>query len=156
MYLRNYKCNLNYTIKMSKVEFIDTTEVKVRFNEVDSMGVVWHGNYVKYLEDGREAFGEKYGIRYLDFLRADVIVPLVNIELDFKYPLKYGEKAIVQTKYVDCEAAKLIFEYVISRSSNNEVIVTAKSTQVFLNRNMELLLTFPEFFLKWKQKMLLL
>jgi len=141
---------------MSKIELTDTTEIKVRFNEVDSMRVVWHGNYVKYLEDGRESFGEKYGIRYLDFLEAGIIVPLVNIELDFKYSLKYGEKAIVQTKYVDCEAAKLIFEYVISRSSNNEVIATAKSTQVFLNKNMELLLTFPEFFLEWKKKMLLL
>ncbi len=141
---------------MSKVELIDITEVKVRFSEVDSMHVVWHGNYVKYLEDGREAFGEKYGIHYLDFIKADIIVPLVNIELDFKYPLKYGEKAIVQTKYVDSEAAKLIFEYIISRSSNNEVVAMARSTQVFLNRNMELLLTFPDFFLNWKQKMLLL
>ena len=141
---------------MRKVDLIDITEVKVRFNEVDSMGVVWHGNYVKYLEDGRESFGEKYGIHYLDFIKADIIVPLVNIELDFRYPLKYGEKAIVQTKYVDSEAAKLIFEYIISRSANNEVVATAKSTQVFLNRNMELLLTFPDFFLNWKQKMLLL
>ncbi|MGD0710052.1 MAG: acyl-CoA thioesterase [Bacteroidales bacterium] len=139
---------------MNKIDLIDTTEIKVRFNEVDFMGVVWHGNYVKYLEDGRESFGEKYGIHYLDFLNADIIVPLVNIEIDFKSPLKYREKAIVQTKYVDCEAAKLIFEYVISGSSNNEIIATAKSVQVFLNRNMELLLTFPNFFLNWKQKML--
>lgn len=147
---------MEFSIDMNKIELINKVEVKVRFNEVDSMGVVWHGNYVKYIEDGREAFGEKYGIHYLDLLKAGVIVPLVNIELDFKYPLKYGEKAIVQTKYIDCEAAKLIFEYVISRSSNNEVVATAKSTQVFLSRNMELLLTFPEFFLEWKQKMLLL
>jgi len=35
------------------------TETIIRFSEVDSMGVVWHGNYIKYFEDGREAFGNK-------------------------------------------------------------------------------------------------
>ncbi len=139
---------------MGKNELIAKTEVKVRFNEVDSMKVVWHGNYVKYLEDGRDSFGEKYGIHYLDFFREDVIVPLVNLTLEYKKPLKYGEKAIVETRYVDCDAAKLMFEYTIYRSSNMEVVATAKSVQVFLNTNMEMMLTLPEFFVKWKDKWL--
>jgi len=140
---------------MNKKELTDKIEIKVRFNEVDSMDVVWHGNYVKYLEDGREAFGERYGIHYLDFFREGIMVPLVNIELEFKKPLIYGEKAVVETKYVDSEAAKLIFEYVIYRSSNREVLATARSVQVFLNTERELLLSFPEFFLEWKKKWLL-
>ncbi|MFH0866746.1 MAG: acyl-CoA thioesterase [Bacteroidota bacterium] len=139
---------------MGKKELIAKTEIRVRFNEVDSMKVVWHGNYVKYLEDGRDAFGEKYGIHYLDFFREEVVVPLVNLELEYKKPLKYGEKAIVETRYVDCNAAKLMFEYVIYRSSNREIVATARSIQVFLNTNMELMLTQPEFFRKWKEKWL--
>jgi acyl-CoA thioester hydrolase len=139
---------------MDKKELVHRTEVNVRFHEVDSMRVVWHGNYVKYLEDGREAFGEKYGIHYLDFLREEIVVPLVNIELDYRKPLKYGEKAIVETKYVDCDSAKLMFEYKIFRSSNMELVAEAKSIQVFLNTSMELMLTLPEFFVKWKEKWL--
>ena len=43
------------------------TPLRVRFSEVDSMRVVWHGEYVRYFEDGREAFGEQYpGLGYLD------------------------------------------------------------------------------------------
>ena len=137
---------------MCSVELKEQVEIYVRFSEVDSMNVVWHGNYVKYLEDGREAFGRKYGIGYMDFVREGIIVPLVNIELDYKKTLKYGEKAIVEIKYVDCAAAKLMFEYCIYRSSNNEIIATAKSTQVFLNTKMELNLSFPDFFVKWKEK----
>ena len=38
----------------------NTTKTTVRFSEVDSMQVVWHGEYVRYFEDGREAFGRKY------------------------------------------------------------------------------------------------
>jgi acyl-CoA thioester hydrolase len=137
---------------MSKKELINKTEINVRFNEVDSMQVVWHGSYIKYLEDGREAFGAEYGVSYLDFLREKVIVPLVNINIDYKKSLKYGDKAIVETKYIDCSSAKLIFEYTIYRSSNMDVVATATSIQVFLNMNMELMLTLPEFFAKWKAK----
>ena len=43
----------------------ETVRVKVRFSEVDPIRMVWHGNYVKYLEDAREAFGHRYGISYL-------------------------------------------------------------------------------------------
>lgn len=130
----------------------DKIEVKIRFNEIDSMNVVWHGNYVKYMEDGRESFGEKYGLHYLDFIKQSLIAPIVNIELEYKKFLKYGEKAIVETKYVDCEAAKLKFEYTIYRSCNNEVVATGKSIQVFLNTEGELLLTIPPFFYEWKKK----
>lgn len=133
-------------------ELKETIEIAVRFSEIDAMNVVWHGNYVKYLEDGREAFGKKYGMSYLDFFKQAVMVPLVNIELDYKKPLRYDEKAIVEVRYMDCEAAKLIFEYIIYRSSNHEVVATAKTVQVFLNTNMELLLAFPDFFIQWKKK----
>ncbi|MDD5570090.1 MAG: acyl-CoA thioesterase [Bacteroidales bacterium] len=136
---------------MSKI-LEDKIEIKIRFNEIDSMNVVWHGNYVKYMEDGRESFGEKYGLHYLDFMKNEIVAPIVYVEMEYKKFLRYGEKAIVETKYVDCEAAKLKFEYTIYRSCNNEVVATGKSMQVFLNTEGELLLTIPPFFYEWKKK----
>ena len=38
------------------MELTDRKEIIVRFSEVDSMRIVWHGNYLKYFEDGRESF----------------------------------------------------------------------------------------------------
>ena len=128
-------------------------EVRVRFSEVDSMGVVWHGNYLKYFEDGREAFGRKHDLGYLDFFNNKVFTPLVSINCNYKKSLFYGDTAIIRTSYIDCDAAKLLFEYKIFKKDTNELIVTANSTQVFLNNNRELLLTFPEFFINWKNKM---
>ena len=43
--------------------------IRVRFSETDPLGIVWHGNYIKYFEEGREAFGRKYGLSYLDVQR---------------------------------------------------------------------------------------
>ena len=47
-------------------ELKTSKEFEIRFSEVDSMNIVWHGSYMMYFEDAREAFGREYGIAYLD------------------------------------------------------------------------------------------
>ena len=128
-------------------------EITIRFSDVDSMGIVWHGNYVKYFEDGREAFGLEHGMHYLDVYKNGYFTPIVNIECNYKNPLRYGEKVIIETYYIDSDAAKIIHEYKLYRHSNNELVATGSSTQVFLNKNGELELTIPNFFEDWKRKM---
>ncbi|NOY49644.1 MAG: acyl-CoA thioesterase [Chlorobi bacterium] len=130
----------------------DNTEVKVRFGEVDSMGIVWHGNYVKYIEEGRESFGKKYGISYLDIQSHNVMAPVVNMNIDFKKQVKYGEILIVETEYIDTPAAKVIFDFKIYRKSDNQLVATARSTQVFIDMNKEMILYPPDFVLEWKKK----
>jgi acyl-CoA thioester hydrolase len=136
---------------MSKT-LVDRTEVKVRFGEVDSMGIVWHGNYVKYIEEGRESFGHKYGISYLDIYANNVMAPVVHMDIDFKRQVEYGDQLIVETTYIEMESAKIVFRYKIFRKSDNELVATATTTQVFIDQDREMLLYPPEFVLEWKRK----
>ena len=55
---------------------IDRTTIKVRFSEIDSMQIVWHGEYVRYFEDGRESFGKHYGLGYMDYTGPQTIISL--------------------------------------------------------------------------------
>ncbi len=136
---------------MSKKSLTNIHEITIRFSEVDSMGVVWHGNYVKYLEDGREAFGNQFGLNYLDVYKHGYLTPVVKLECNYKMSLIYGDTAIIETRFQDCEAAKIIFDYIVFKKPNKEIIFTAQSTQVFLDKNRELCLTYPDFYKKWKQ-----
>jgi acyl-CoA thioester hydrolase len=52
-------------------------DIRVRFNETDPLGIVWHGYYITYFEDGREAFGRHHGISYLDILETGYTTPIV-------------------------------------------------------------------------------
>lgn len=138
---------------MNKMKVLkDRAEVKVRFGEVDSMGIVWHGNYVKYIEEGRESFGKKYGISYLDIYAQGVMAPVVNMNIDYKKQVKYGDVLIIETEFVDTRAAKIIFNFKIFRKSDNELVVTAQTTQVFIDMNREMVLYPPQFVLDWKKK----
>ena len=80
----------------------DRTTIKVRFSEIDSMQIVWHGEYVRYFEDGREAFGKRYGLDYMSIYREGYVVPIVDLTCQFKQPLSLGEEAIVETRYIRC------------------------------------------------------
>ncbi len=140
---------------MSK-QLIDRKEITIRFSEVDSMAIVWHGNYIKYLEEGRESFGKRFGISYLDIYSNKVMAPVVNMDISFKRQVKYGETIIIETEYIDQKAAKLVFNYRIFRKNNNELIATATTTQVFIDLDYKMLLYPPEFALEWKRKMGLL
>lgn len=134
------------------MELIDHKEILIRFSEVDSMRIVWHGNYLKYFEDGRESFGVRYNLGYLDVYKHDVMIPIVKVSCDFKRPLSIGDTAVVETRYVPSEAAKIVFNYTIYRKSDMEVMATGNTVQVFLTPQGDLLLTSPEFYTGWKKR----
>jgi len=131
----------------------DETEITVRFNEADPLGIVWHGHYIRYFEDGRESFGKKYGLTYLDFHNNGIVVPIVSVDCSYKKSLRYGESVIVETNFVYGPAAKLKFNYRIYESKNRDLVATGSSIQVFVDsKTFDLHLTFPEFFEQWKTK----
>lgn len=138
--------------KTSIAALTDATRIKIRFSEVDSMRVVWHGQYIRYFEDGREAFGEKYGLSYNDIYNNGYTAPIVDLTCQYKAPLTFGEEAIVETRYIATDAAKIIFEYTVYRSDGVTVAATGSTIQVFLNNKNELELVNPEFYLNWKQQ----
>ena len=128
------------------------TEVTVRFNEADPLGIVWHGHYLRYFEDGRESFGRAHGISYLDCFHHGFAVPVVSVQCDYARPLRYGDSVIVETTYINTRAAKLTFHYRILESKSLKPVASGKSVQVFVDaKSFELQLTVPAFVEAWKK-----
>jgi acyl-CoA thioester hydrolase len=139
------------------MELTERANILVKFNEADPLGIVWHGHYVRYFEDGREAFGEKYGLRYLDIFKEGYTVPIVKVECNYKRSLRYGDRVIVETKYMDTPAAKIRFEYTLYNAATGELVANGYSLQVFLDTETSTLqLTIPPFFRAWKEQVGLL
>ncbi len=130
---------------------INRTTVKVRFSEVDSLRIVWHGHFFKYFEDGREAFGKQFGFGYLDFYEQGLLTPIVDINCQYKKYLTHGDEIIIETAFVDTDAAKIIFEYKIFKKEDHSIIATGKSIQAFLYTDWELILSNPDFYIHWKK-----
>lgn len=125
--------------------------IKVRFSEVDALGMVWHGNYVKYLEDGREAFGEEHGLSYLFIKHNAFYTPIVDLQMQYKKTVKYGSTLRLKITWIPQDAAKLVFHYELFNELD-ELCLSAQSVQVFINAaSDEMEWYFPQFYLNWKE-----
>lgn len=130
-----------------------TTEIIVKFSDCDALQMVWHGNYIKYFEDGREDFGRKYNLGYWNiYKQSGLAIPIIHVECDYKKFIGLEEKITVQSTFVDTPAAKIIFEYKIF-NEKKELVCTGKTVQVFVDAiTKELLITVPPFYRAWKEK----
>ena len=132
------------------------TTARVRFQEVDALGVVWHGHYLSYFEDGRNAFGRRFGFGYESLLRAGFVAPLVHVELDFHQPAGFNDELSITTRLHPDEAARIDFTYAIA-DPDGQTLVTGRSVQVFAHSDGSLVLTMPEFFrnflARWSDEM---
>jgi acyl-CoA thioester hydrolase len=127
-------------------------EIDIRFSETDAMGVVWHGNYLKFFEDGREAFGKAHGLEYLTIFDKGYVTPIVKSEIDHKAPVYYGQAIKVITRYIPTKSAKIQFEYEVINLSTGELCAVGKTMQVFLDKDSRVLeLITPDFYREWKE-----
>ena len=131
-----------------------TVPLNIRFSEVDSMNIVWHGSYVMYFEDAREAFGKKYGLAYLDIFGNGFYAPLVDLSFKYKSPITYDMKPEITITYKPVDAAKIVFDYEITNPENGDVLATGHSVQVFMDLNYQLVWANPDFYEEWKKRWL--
>jgi acyl-CoA thioester hydrolase len=126
----------------------------VRFEELDPMGIMWHGRYLSWFEDGREALGHKYGISYLDFYHNQVAAPVKHFSIDYRSPLLHDHVYTIRTDLLWSDATRMDFCYQILDASCH-VMTRAESVQLFTDAQGELLLEYPEFYKhmrqRWKQ-----
>lgn len=134
-------------------ELVVEKELEIRFSEVDMMGVVWHGNYPLYLEDAREAFGAEFGLSYALYIRENVFVPIVKMDVDYKRPVRFGMRPVIRIEYVPTDAAKVIFDYKLYDKESGDVFLTARTVQVFMDRDYKLMWFSPDFYTQWKRQM---
>ena len=124
----------------------------IRFSEVDSMNVVWHGSYALYFEDAREYFGEQYGLSYNTYIENGYFAPIVELSFHYKKAIRYGMKPRIDIIYKPTVAAKIEFDYEIVDSEDGSLLATGHSLQVFMNMDYELVWANPDFYLEWKKK----
>lgn len=124
------------------------TKRRVRFEEVDSLGIVWHGRYVSYFEDGRVALGEKYGIGYMDFYAHGVVAPIKKMHFDYHLPLKFQEEMTIEAILHWSDAARMNFEFII-RNGAGDRSTTGYTVQMMMDLNQRILLVPPPFYLEF-------
>lgn len=128
-----------------------TAERRVRFEEVDSIGMVWHGRYPSFFEDGRIAFGDRYGLSYSTFAEHKIMAPIAQMHFDFLSPLRFDERVTIKTMLHWNEAMRLDFTYEIFNSTGQKA-ATGYTVQLLMEPCGTVLLAPPNWITDFRQK----
>ena len=89
--------------RLSDPRFTTRIEITVPFHDVDSMGVVWHGNYFRYLEIAREALLKQFGYGYREMEASGYVWPIVDTRVKYIGPVTFEQTIIVQAEVQEFE-----------------------------------------------------
>lgn len=106
-----------------------TADIRVEFFDLDPMNVVWHGNYVKYMEAARCVLLNKLNYDYKDMERDGYVWPVVQLSIKYIRPLRFKQKVRVEVSLVEYEIC-LKLQYRFIDVETGKVITKAESTQM--------------------------
>ncbi|MBL4663249.1 MAG: acyl-CoA thioesterase [Flavobacteriaceae bacterium] len=125
----------------------NTTKLRVRYGETDQMGIVYYGNYAQFLEQGRTEWLRKLGFSYKWMEENDIILPVTNLNINYKLPARYDDIISITTSLRKIPAFKIEFDYQI-HNETGDLLVTASTTLVFINSITNKLMKAPDYLLK--------
>lgn len=106
-----------------------STEIWVEFYDVDSMNIVWHGNYIKYFEVARCVLLDKIQFGYNEMAESGYAWPVVDVRVKYIRPLRFKQKAVIEATLLEWEN-RLRIKYVITDSETGAVLTKGESTQM--------------------------
>ncbi|MTW11532.1 acyl-CoA thioesterase [Pseudoduganella eburnea] len=115
--------------KKTESRWFAEVEMQVQFFDLDPMDIVWHGNYVKYLEVVRCALLDKIGYNYVEMKASGYGWPIIDMHLRYAAPATFGQVIKLRAEIVEWEN-RLKIEYLISDAATGRRLNKASTTQV--------------------------
>jgi len=114
--------------------FLSEKEIEVRYAETDQMGVVYHANYVIWLEIGRTQLIKDLGFSYAGLEQDGYLSPVTNVNVNYRTPVKYGETVTIRTWIEKHSKLRTTYGYEIVHKDGT-IASTATSEHVIVQKD---------------------
>lgn len=113
-----------------------TTQVRVRYAETDQMGIVYHANYLVWMEVGRIEACRELGFEYKDMEQKDgIFLAVTEVNARYLYPARYDDLVTIATTLGDVSSRRVIFKY--EMHCGDRKLATGQTSHIFLNRELK-------------------
>ena len=108
--------------------------VKAQPNHTDYAGVVWHGTYLRWMEEARVEYLSSEGVEYADLITLGCDLPVIEMSLRYHKGIQLGTSAIVKSRISNYQGVRIEWEQNIGVPQKTNLYVTAKITLVAVDR----------------------
>jgi acyl-CoA thioester hydrolase len=111
--------------------------LRVRYAETDQMGVVYHSNYLIWMEIGRVELVRSRGFNYKDLERSEgILLSVVEAHCRYHYPARYDDEIVVMTEVTRANPRMIDFGYEIRSATEDRLLATGYTKHCWLSRAM--------------------
>ncbi len=135
--------------------YISESTIRVRYQETDQMGVVYHANYLIWFEVGRTDYIRHFGLTYRKLEELGLLLPVVDVQCRFLQPARYDDEILIHTWMEAHNGSKLVFAYEARRKEDQELLTRGSTTHLWTMKTMKRInirRTHPEIFDRLKHK----
>lgn len=108
--------------------------IRIRYCEVDSMGVVHHSRYAVFFEMGRTELLRSAGYTYRDLEESGTLLAIARLECQFRAPARYDDELTLTTTLTGIDHVRIEHDYRLTRPADNRLIAEAATTLVHIDR----------------------
>ena len=119
-------------------------EQTVYYADTDAYGVVWHGTYLRWMEQARVELCRELGIDLVSMKENDVVIPVTNINIRYKASAKLDEKILVETIISKVSPITVTFSQIIKNKGTDKVYTIADVEVVAVNGEGRIYRRMPE------------
>jgi acyl-CoA thioester hydrolase len=113
------------------------TRIRVRYAETDQMGVVYHSNYLIWMEVGRVEYCRSQGFAYQKMEQDDgVFLAVAEARCRYASPARFDDEVVVRTWVEQAHARLVRFGYEMRLASDGRKLATGQTTHIFLGRDL--------------------
>jgi acyl-CoA thioester hydrolase len=114
------------------------TRLRVRYAETDQMGVVYHANYLVWMEVGRTEFLAAAGIRYSRLEKeAGLLLAVVEANVRYLSAAVYDDEILIRTRMIERATRRFKMDYELYAADGMRLLARGQTTHVFLTKEMK-------------------
>ena len=109
---------------------------RVQYEDTDIGGIVYHANYLNFIERARSALIRKLGFSAEELLKKKLSIVVKKLYCEWQNSCTLGDVIYVKTNLVQCKKASLVLNQLIFSDHDNKKLSETEVTLCFLNKNM--------------------
>ncbi len=110
------------------------TRLRVRYAETDQMGVVYHANYLVWMEVARVDFCKHIGVDYREMEEDGVVIAVVEAHCRYQFPARFNDEILIAVTVLETSAKALRFQYDMSREPDGRKLAQGETAHLYLSK----------------------